>query len=394
MNFLEVRSTYNDPEKRELEIVERKGVGHPDSLADALAELVSIAYSKYCLENFGVVLHHNLDKLYIGGGHFKIGFGESEMLKPVKVVVNGRVSDSFAGRRFDIAGLQRKTILPYLLSVLPHLKKEEIVIDCNSTQHTKVPYWFSPRGKEDLPEFQKPMANDTSVCVSHWPMTTVERLALSIEKHFWSPKNGFPVPRFKHFGQDIKVMVCRKGKEIEAVVCLPVISTAITSLEEYDGYIKEAEKELNILAGKIIRGADCSVSVKVNPHQRIYMLGIGSCIECGEEGLVGRGNTNSGVISIFRPHSVEAWAGKNPVYHTGKVMSFLTKNVARAVYQKLSAKCTVTVLTKNGHSLVPPYLLSIETDREINRKDLESVVSHHFIDVDYLGALLTKKWLR
>ncbi|MET7278839.1 methionine adenosyltransferase [Kribbella sp. NPDC005582] len=44
-------------------IVERKGIGHPDTLADHLAERLSRAYSRYTLDHFGAVLHHNFDKL-------------------------------------------------------------------------------------------------------------------------------------------------------------------------------------------------------------------------------------------------------------------------------------------------------------------------------------------
>jgi len=394
VDFLELRQTFQDPELRDLEIVERKGIGHPDTLADALAEIVSMAYSRYCLHRFGAVLHHNVDKLYIGAGHFKIGFGFCEMLKPVQVRINGRMSNSFAGEEFDIEEIQRFAVIPYLLSVLPHLKAEQIVVSPNATQYTKVPHWFSPRGIEDLPNFSEQKANDTSVCISHWPMTTSERLAYEIERFFWVEKNGFPHPRFDHYGQDIKVMVCRKDHTIDVTVCLPVISTSISSFGEYDTYIEEAKLALNNLAEKIVSGTKYSVFVKVNPYQRLYMLGTGSCIECGEEGLVGRGNANSGVISIFRPHSMEAWSGKNPVYHTGRVLSLLTINLAKAINRVLGAKCTVMAMTKNGHSLVPPFLLSIETDIGLDERRVRGVIDDHFMGVDYLETLLAERQLR
>ncbi len=52
----------------ETEIVERKGLGHPDTLADGLAESISNAFSQLTMKKFGAVLHHNVDKLMIGGG--------------------------------------------------------------------------------------------------------------------------------------------------------------------------------------------------------------------------------------------------------------------------------------------------------------------------------------
>ena len=52
----------------DFEIVERKGIGHPDTLSDALAEELSRVYSNYTLSKFGVILHHNFDKVGLCGG--------------------------------------------------------------------------------------------------------------------------------------------------------------------------------------------------------------------------------------------------------------------------------------------------------------------------------------
>jgi len=38
---------YTPIEKQNTELVERKGIGHPDSIADGIAETVSRALSKY-----------------------------------------------------------------------------------------------------------------------------------------------------------------------------------------------------------------------------------------------------------------------------------------------------------------------------------------------------------
>ena len=61
------------------EIVERKGIGHPDTLSDALAERLSNAYSKYTLKHFGAVLHHNFDKVGMMGGKCSVEFGSGKM---------------------------------------------------------------------------------------------------------------------------------------------------------------------------------------------------------------------------------------------------------------------------------------------------------------------------
>src|SRR5580658_1919056 len=90
-----------DPGTAPVEIVERKGLGHPDTLADALAERMSVAYSSHCLERFGAVLHHNLDKIYLRGGHARTELASFEMISPVVLVVGGRISTSFGGSAID-----------------------------------------------------------------------------------------------------------------------------------------------------------------------------------------------------------------------------------------------------------------------------------------------------
>ena len=52
----------------EVEIVERKGIGHPDSISDGLAQAVSNALCDMYDEEVGVVLHHNTDEVQITAG--------------------------------------------------------------------------------------------------------------------------------------------------------------------------------------------------------------------------------------------------------------------------------------------------------------------------------------
>lgn len=50
-----------------IEMVERKGLGHPDTICDALAEALSIALSRFYLDRFGAILHHNVDMVLLRG---------------------------------------------------------------------------------------------------------------------------------------------------------------------------------------------------------------------------------------------------------------------------------------------------------------------------------------
>ncbi|HSJ96111.1 MAG TPA: methionine adenosyltransferase, partial [Myxococcota bacterium] len=63
------------PEAEPVEVVERKGLGHPDSICDALAEAFSLALSRFYREHFGRILHHNVDKVLLVGGRAEPAFG-------------------------------------------------------------------------------------------------------------------------------------------------------------------------------------------------------------------------------------------------------------------------------------------------------------------------------
>ena len=49
--------------KQEVELVERKGIGHPDSICDGIAEAVSRALSREYVKRCGRILHHNTDQV-------------------------------------------------------------------------------------------------------------------------------------------------------------------------------------------------------------------------------------------------------------------------------------------------------------------------------------------
>src|SRR5207247_891041 len=91
-------------------IVERKGWGHPDTLADHLAEQLSTTYSRYTLEHVGAVLHHNFDKLALLGGACEVRYGGGRMLGPVRVLVNGRAARACAGFAVPVDDLVVETV--------------------------------------------------------------------------------------------------------------------------------------------------------------------------------------------------------------------------------------------------------------------------------------------
>jgi S-adenosylmethionine synthetase len=67
------------PGEEPIEVVERKGLGHPDSICDAIAERVSVRLCEVYRDRFGIILHHNVDKVLLVGGAARPQLGGGEI---------------------------------------------------------------------------------------------------------------------------------------------------------------------------------------------------------------------------------------------------------------------------------------------------------------------------
>src|SRR2546422_6153642 len=76
-------------DQQELEIVERKGLGHPDHICDAVMNEVSVALSKEYIKSYGTVLHHNIDKALLAAGEVRRKFTGGEGGPPKLLVFGG-----------------------------------------------------------------------------------------------------------------------------------------------------------------------------------------------------------------------------------------------------------------------------------------------------------------
>ena len=68
--------------KKRFEIVERKGIGHPDTICDLIMNQVSVDLSKFYLKETGSVQHHNMDKGMLVAGQSINKFSGGEITKP------------------------------------------------------------------------------------------------------------------------------------------------------------------------------------------------------------------------------------------------------------------------------------------------------------------------
>lgn len=381
VNNILLTSKLTSVQKLPFEIVERKGIGHPDTLADGVAEAISLAYSNYCLQKFGVIFHQTLDKIMFIGGLGKFGFGLGEMIKPWRLILNGRLTEKFGKEKIPYKEIAIGAVKEYLKKTVPKLDLEKwLKIKFYTSSFSKNPHWFKPRNIDDIPDAKNPYANDTSTCVGYWPLSPTERLALLMEAYFYN-KNR--IPRFSYIGQDIKVMCVRKNKIIEITTCVPFFSKETSNYEIYRERKEKIKLELYHLARKFLKDK-YKINLHINTQDDMikntkssigyFFVVSGSALDSGEEGVVGRGNRSRGIISTIRPTNLEAIQGKNPVYYVGKVYSYLADLLAKKISQSFSCEAQVYLSSKNSDPIFKPHSVFIETTRKIKKKQIIKII--------------------
>lgn len=358
------------PQERQFEVVERKGIGHPDTIADALAENLSIAYSKYTLAKYGGILHHNFDKLAVLGGETDVDFGKGVIIKPIRVLLNGRASTSYAGERIDVRNIlidESRLYFNQLFSKdLPFNVHENITFQYNisdvsgpgKTRQSRGSraHLFKPRDIKDVKGYDFLANNDTSIGCGYAPLSELEKAVLFIERklnHFKTKK------RFPWLGSDIKVMGIKNRNMLEFTICIPQIADRVPSILEYKSNLTIIHDFIKREVVEFISGKkEIKIYLNTRDDYRkgdVYLTAIGSSIESGDEGIVGRGNRVNGLITPLRPMNLEGVCGKNPKYYTGKLYNVAANILAKKIFEETKKPVEVILVSQNGRELTDPW---------------------------------------
>ncbi len=311
-------------EQQAVEFVERKGIGHPDSIADGLAESVSRALCQMYIERYGRILHHNTDETQIVGGQSAPKFGGGAILEPIYILLVGRATTSVNGERLPYRTTAMKAAYSYLEKTCKNLDVDwDVVLDCMIGQGS-----VDLRG---LYETQRLLANDTSFGVGFAPLSETEKITLETERYI----NGKLWKTMPEVGEDVKVMAFRNGKDIDLTIACAMVSSKVPDKSHYKSVIEEMKENVADFAGKFTkRNLKVYVNTADDYKKDIYYLTVsGLSMENGDDGSVGRGNRANGLITPMRPMSMEASAGKNPVTHVGKMYNILSNRVADEIYK-------------------------------------------------------------
>lgn len=380
----------------EVEIVERKGKGHPDTIIDGASEAVSLGLSEYYLKHFGAILHHNVDKGILVGGRSEPAFGGGRVVSPIYLMVAGRAADvvPLDGRdvRVPVEEIAGRAIKGFIRGSMRFLDPEEHV-----TIDTKI-----KQGSRDLVAvFMRkgavPVSNDTSVGVGYAPLTPAESIVLSAEKLLNSPafKKKYP-----EVGEDVKVMGLRRGRSLEMTIAAAMVSSKVPDASHYAGVIEDVTEELDRLASK----SDLEVKFKLNAadnpkHGEFYLTVTGTSAEMGDDGSTGRGNRINGLISPMREYSMEATAGKNPVNHTGKILNALAVLSAREIVRQVRTvkEVYVRMLSRIGSPIDQPLISSAAVVMEEGsrlssvERDIKSIMDDSLANVRRVTPLILQK---
>ncbi len=374
-------------EDQPLEICERKGLGHPDTICDTVMNQISVDLSKEYINKFGVVLHHNVDKSLLAAGVATPAFNGGKVIEPMRFVFGDRATFKVGDEEIPVNDIAAKSASTWIKENLRFVDPEKHVVYQSEIKPGSMALAdiFDRKGKYLG-------SNDTSAAVGYAPFTKTETLISELEKYLNSKsfKNSFP-----ESGEDIKLMGLRKNNEINVTVAMAMVDRFIES--EADYFKKQSEIKTAIHAFVDDKFGFDQVSIDLNALDvkgrgidGLYLTATGTSAEAGDSGQVGRGNNVVGVIPLNRPMSSEAAAGKNPVSHVGKIYNAMCYRIAGRVMEDVSGikEVYVWLLSQIGKPINEPNVVSAQiipdngVELDSVSKQIDEVIAYEFAHLD------------
>ena len=362
-------------EDQPIEICERKGLGHPDSICDSMMDKISVALSMEYLKRFGKVLHHNTDKGLLVAGEIESKLGGGKVVKPMLMV--------FGDRATFVAGSEKLPVEDIVLDTAKKWFKANLHM-VDPEKHVKYQIELK-RGSDALTDiFNRHSkylgANDTSAAVGFAPMTTTEQTVLETERFLNSPDFK---KRHPETGEDVKIMGMRENSHLDLTIAIAFVDRYVDSEAGYFTRKEEIKQEvLDFVQKKMqIDSVDINMNTADLPGRGLrgmYTTVLGTSADGADCGQVGRGNRVNGIIPLNRPTCSEAAAGKNPTSHVGKIYNLLTYQIAGRVQSETNGVrgAYVWLLSEIGRPINEPKIASVQLilDRGTTLSEVSSKV--------------------
>ncbi len=345
--------------RQRYEIVERKGLGHPDTICDSVMDAVSVALCQEYERVAGYILHHNLDKSLLIAGRTVKHCGGGQVIQPMELIMGDRATDQFKGVPIPVQDIAIATAKQWFGIHLPHLDPDA---------HIRFRPVMAPGSAELTDIFARGgvvlAANDTSGAVGHGPYTPLERLVLDLEGYLNGPHFK---STFSDTGQDVKIMARRVETQIDLTVAMPFLAHRIERVALYFERKTQAVETMTSFVRQHSPFDDVRISLnsldnKGRGEDGIYLSLTGTSAEDADSGQVGRGNRVSGVIAFHRPAGAEAAAGKNPVSHVGKIYNVLAHRLAQEIIAEVAGleAVSVWIVSQIGQPVNAPALVQVQ----------------------------------
>lgn len=359
--------------KKRFEIVERKGIGHPDTICDLVMNQVSIELSKMYLKETGAIQHHNMDKSLLVAGQSENKFGGGKITKPMKLVIGDRATFEVKGQKLPVEDVAISTAKKWFDNNLRFVKEEhvEYQLEVGTSSHELRSIFENPKSF---------VANDTSALVGYAPFTKTESSVLETEEYINSQnfKKEFP-----ESGEDVKVMGFRNDNTLDLTIAMAFVDSHVDSENHYFKRKQDMLQSISEFHRK--RGDFDEVKITMNNLdtknkgiEGLYLTVLGTSADNADSGEVGRGNMANRVISLTRPAGSEATAGKNPVSHIGKIYNALSFKLAEEIQKAVPDLEEVLVWMYNviGKPVNEPKAIIIQPilDKELDLAKFESVI--------------------
>ena len=398
-----------NPNSSPFEVVERKFRGHPDSLADMVAQTFSKKYIEFAWKNIPKLNkkyfpNFSADKVTLSGSSSNHVDGSYQIIKPVDALLIGKITQSIGNFSINCDLLFKESIEEVFSKALghdnykTHVKRQIYSVNLAGSDHSSS--FYNPKSVDELVKVleEEKFANDTVYVVAYHPISVTEELSIHIDNFTYSSvfQNQFP-----EIGSDIKVMIRRRGTDFQITLCLPVFPEKVSKIKRYEEIINSAHVVLYDEVKAFLKSrldtwnTDILIDLKVNTKDtasKKYFALWGTSLSKGDVGAVGRGNRQQGFISGLRSSSNEAVSGKNPNYFAGIVCQLVAEDISKTIYRKVGLKNVVYVTTDNGDKLNEPASIDIIVDckDELKEMKINKIIKNSLSKID----LLCKEYIK
>jgi S-adenosylmethionine synthetase len=339
--------------RRRQEIIERKGIGHPDTICDSVVEAVSVALNRMYLDEIGAIPHYNVDKALLIAGQCSKGFGYGEILRPMELIIGDRATVAAGGRALPVERVAVAAAAEWIEGHLPAVRAE---------RNVSIRLAVAPGSEELSGIYEQQSAaliasNDSCGASGYAPLSPAEELVLAVEGYLNSSefKTEFP-----DTGQDVKVLAVRSDSHVALTIAMPLGCLAIASEAAYFKRKSEILDALRLRFDTTRFALEWRLNCLDRPGRGsagAYLTLTGTSAEDADSGQVGRGNRVNGLIAFSRPTGGEAAAGKNPVAHAGKIYSVLSHRLASLLHARCPelAEVYVHLAVRIGERVDQPW---------------------------------------